>query len=146
MIKKSSSYFAKKANLAEVTASSLLDKPSLFTVPIQPSVWCKQAQCCSEAPQCPSCRRRPVIQSFYSPNKVFMFTVFLSPRLLPGCQLVFSRPLLTPLQKVRNNVGLSVPHGGKEIKMSQGAFKAVFTPAARLSFLPAYVSSDSVIA
>lgn len=64
------------------------------------------------------------------------------PRPLPGCQLVFSRPLLTPLKKARNNVGLSAQRGGREIKMSRGAFKAAST---RACFLPARVSSDGVM-
>lgn len=88
-----------------------------------------------------------VIQSFYSANKVFMFPVLLSPPPpLAGCQLVFYRPLLTPLKKARNNVDLSAQHGGKEIKMSQGAFKAVFRPRppVSVSFLHKYPSAGVI--
>lgn len=69
--------FVKSSHLQWVCPQAWNDNPTC-SVTIQPSVWCKEAQCSGEAPQCPSCRQRTVIQSFYTANKVFMFTVFLS--------------------------------------------------------------------
>lgn len=74
-------------------------------------------------------------RAFIAQIKFSCSQYFPSPGLLPGCQLVFCRPVLTPLKKARNNVGLSLQHGNKEIKMSPGAFKAVST-IGRLSQLP----------